>query len=190
MTGWLNRLRRYLIISAATSLIMGVVAIPLSNAALQAYLEVETFAPWNMLVSYFQILTLPSNEATAEFPALRPFEPIPQAEHVSKDFSNSYSLTRGAAFYLRPITAVIDLVLHIFSDAGPIGFIFAVLQLAIGAGVRKHRGYSGVVARLCRSRGIFRPADTAAPDQFRPAKRGHGGRSPVGAGQGAGTRSA
>jgi len=131
----LKRLRRYIIMTAASSVIAGVVAAPLSQAAaLQAYLAIGSFAPWNMLISYVEIITIPSDAAN-EFPALRPFEPFPEAAHVGKELANNYSLTRGSAFYLRPITAVIDLLLHILSDAGLIGCIVAIVQLAIGAGL-------------------------------------------------------
>src|SRR5262249_30228041 len=97
-------------------------------------LAVESFAPWNLLVSYVKILTI-SNEASSEFPALRPFEPFGQFEDANKHLTNEYSLTRGAPFYVRPITGLVDLLLHVLSDAGPIGFLFAAVQLALGAGL-------------------------------------------------------
>lgn len=132
--GLFGRMRRYVIFAVGSSLVMGALGGAVSRAALQAYLAVETFAPWNMLASYYKILTIPSDAAT-EFPALQPFEPNPDAARVAAEARNQYSLTRHSAYYLRPITAMIDLVLHILSDAGPVGFVFALAELAIGAGL-------------------------------------------------------
>jgi hypothetical protein len=133
----LGRYLRNLIITIATSLVLagGTALLPggTSSAQQQAYLAVATFAPWNLVASYTQILFIP-DDTTAEFPSLQPFDPLHQHASTAKT-TDSYSLTRGANYFLRPITAVIDLLLHMLADFGLVGFIVTVAQLSIGAGL-------------------------------------------------------
>ena len=127
----LRRVRRYAFFSVVASLAMAFVSLANGPVGKQAYLAVEAFAPWNLIVSYVRILTI-HDDPSKQFPALRPFEPSPEAAAAGEQLTNDFSLTRHSTLFLRPITALIDLLLHLLSDSGAVGFIYAVIQLTLG----------------------------------------------------------
>ena len=124
------RWRRNILVSLVTSAVLAVFQLVAHDTAAwaQAYKVIESFAPWNLLSAYYRIVTVHSGET---FPAL--IAASAHSDAVSAGTSAStFCLSCGAALYLRPITAIIDLFVHLLADAGFIGFLFAAAQLALG----------------------------------------------------------
>ncbi|HPA17460.1 MAG TPA: hypothetical protein PLU30_06905 [Verrucomicrobiae bacterium] len=56
-------------------------------------------------------------------------------EDIKVPFDRNHNLSRLVPWFFRPITAVFDVLLHLFFDAGIFGFIVALVQTVIGAGL-------------------------------------------------------
>lgn len=133
---------RYLIIALFSSILVttgSAVVFGTSRARDDAYRAVTTFLPINILVAYYDIITMPTSDA-ATFPSLRPYDPIPDFEQGNTGHTTSFSLTRDAKWGIRPLTAIIDLVVHAFADSGLIGGLFTLAQLVLGLGVVLYLG--------------------------------------------------
>jgi hypothetical protein len=130
-----GKLRRYVIVPFATSLVLGLLSYAFENEswAARAYVAVESFAPWNLATGYFKFLTI-SDDPSSEFPALRAFEPAPTLGNANPA-TGIPTLSRGANYFLRPLTALVDVLLHLFFGLGVIGFLVSVGQVALGAGL-------------------------------------------------------
>jgi len=98
----------------------------------QAYCTVSALAPWNLVTAYLQIVFIPDS-ASGGSPSLRSFDPFGKYCSAADNSVSDYYLTRGTNYFLRFVTALIDLLFHLFSDTGAIGFLFALAHLSLGA---------------------------------------------------------
>jgi hypothetical protein len=110
-----------------------------AKARQEAYQAVETFLPWNVVFAYYHIITIPS-DVDAQFPSLRPFDADLQTSDVDKKFASTFSLTRDTPWLLRPLPALIDLVVHAFTDSGLIGLLFTLAQITLGVWIVLYLG--------------------------------------------------
>jgi hypothetical protein len=128
-------LRRHFLLPFTTSVVLGLLSMAFHDDlwATRAYVAVESFVPWDLVTDYFRILTV--SDDTTEFPALRPFEPFPDAANLAAAHAEMSLLTRGTSFFLRPITALIDVARQRLFGLGFIGFFVSLAQIAMGAGL-------------------------------------------------------
>jgi hypothetical protein len=96
----------------------------------QAYAAVEALAPWNIVIGYGKILFIP-DDVPSEFQALRAIQMAPTSP--AADTKTTFYLTRGASLPLRPIAALIDLLIHLLADTGVVGFLYTTGMIVLGA---------------------------------------------------------